>query len=100
MKAIHRLTIFRTSSSTFPTREWRVALDGEDISWHIVNPSGCDVVDQAYEGMGEVHVITPEQAQGEKRTALINCARYTARLEVKSRDWDFVIPENVDVVIR
>ena len=100
MVVIKRLTVFRAAMSEHPeARAWRLHFDQDpSVSWRIVNPSGCPLADRAYEGMGMVQVITPEQAQDEKRTALVNCARYTARLQAK--DGGEIVPETAQVVIR
>lgn len=82
LKAIEKIRIFRAPQhdADLPN-EWRFSIVGTpDFSWAIFNPSGQRYTDAAYEGMGELRVITPEQAQeGEKRQTLINCAIYTAK---------------------
>jgi hypothetical protein len=81
MKPVEKLIVFRAPQydADLPN-QWRFAVAGQlDFSWAIVNPSGEAYIDAAYEGMGEQRAITPEQAQGDKRQTLINCAIYTAR---------------------
>lgn len=81
MKSVQKLIVFRAPQydADLPN-EWRFAVAGQmDFSWAIFNPSGEGYVDAAYEGMGEIRTITKEQAQGDKRQTLINCAIYSAK---------------------
>lgn len=70
-----------------------------EFCWLIRNPSGELYADRAFMGMGEMRVITPEQAQGVKRETLINCAKYSARVvlpkygETINDDTIFVIKD-------
>jgi len=99
MATIKKLTIYRAIQTNNDACEWRYMLDGEaDYDGKIYNPSGLALEDRAYEGMGEIHVITPTQAEGEKRTALINCAMYSARLKAKKHGD--LIPNDVAVTIK
>lgn len=96
---ISKITIFRSPQTNRESNEYRYFLDNDrDFSWKIYNPSGCPLEDQAYEGMGEIHVITPAQAIGEKKAALTNCALYTSRQNAKR--YGDVIPNSVSVVIQ
>jgi len=99
MATIKTITIYRSVQSNNDACEWRFMLDGEsDYDGKIYNPSGVALEDRAYEGMGEIHVVTPAQAQAEKRQALTNCALYSARLKAKKHGD--VVPDSVKVTIK
>jgi hypothetical protein len=98
MVTIRKITIYRAPKVTSESCEWRYYLDNDrDSDGKIYNPSGVALEDQAYEGMGEIHVINPEQATGEKKAVLTNCALYSARLKAKA--YGDTIPDNIEVVI-
>jgi hypothetical protein len=98
MATIKKLTIYRSVQTNNDACEWRYYLDNDrDYDGKIYNPSGVALEDRAYEGMGEIQVITPAQAQGEKKQALINCGLYSARLKAKKHGD--LIPDGVEVSI-
>jgi hypothetical protein len=98
MGTVKKITVFRSVQSNRDSLEWRFYCDGDKtFSFKIVNPSGQALEDRAYEGMGEIHVITPAQAKGEKKQALTNCALYSARTVLKK--YGDTVPAGVEVVI-
>jgi hypothetical protein len=96
---ISKITIYRSVQIGNDACEWRFYLNNDhDYDGKIYNPSGHQLEDREYEGMGAVHIITPAQAQGDKKPALMNCALYSARQKAKKHGD--LIPDNVEVVVK
>ena len=80
-RTVKALEVFRAPQYTSDLpNAWHFRIAGDmEFCWRIFNPSGHGYIDDSFEGQGEVHTITPAQAQGDKRQTLINCAIYSAK---------------------